>query len=311
VFSRANCIGCHKWHGNGGGGYGGDALSLRKTELTREQIIETVGCGRPGTGMPFFTRGAYDEVKCHGMSREDAAAQMPPEAGTFLRPKDIEAVADYVIAHIKGAGEPTYAECVAFFSSGSRVCDNLQDAEAGGCRRQPREEPVMDRPRLSGILAAGLLALQAVALANSPARTEDFSGNDLRDIRLGMAAAELEESGYAGFACAADPKHTLAGWTNWRDCPADASATRAIRFGYDPSISRDGTVVAGHPAILTLLIDDSGHVAGLQIETDPKARRRVSMSARRRSCWGSRQGRVTARTAGRAPKASRTQETSR
>jgi hypothetical protein len=40
-----------------------------------------------------------------------------------LRAKDIEAVADYVIAHIKGAGEPTYAECVAFFSSSSRVCD--------------------------------------------------------------------------------------------------------------------------------------------------------------------------------------------
>jgi mono/diheme cytochrome c family protein len=123
VFSRANCMGCHKWHGNGGGGYGGDALSLRKTELTRDQIIETVSCGRPGTGMPFFARGAYDEVKCHGMTREDAGAQTPPEAGTFLRPKDIEAVADYVIAHIKGAGEPTYAECVGFFSSTSRVCD--------------------------------------------------------------------------------------------------------------------------------------------------------------------------------------------
>ena len=123
VFSRANCMGCHKWHGNGGGGYGGDALSLRKTELTRDQIIETVGCGRPGTGMPFFMRGAYDEVKCHDMSRQDAGAQMPPEGGTFLRAKDIEAVADYVIAHIKGAGEPTYAECVAFFSSSSRVCD--------------------------------------------------------------------------------------------------------------------------------------------------------------------------------------------
>jgi mono/diheme cytochrome c family protein len=123
VFNKANCVGCHKWHGNGGGGYGGDALSLRKTELTRDQIIETVGCGRPGTGMPFFTRGAYDEVKCHGMNRQDAGAQMPPEAGTFLRPKDIELVADYVIAYIKGTGEPTYAECVAFFSSGSRVCD--------------------------------------------------------------------------------------------------------------------------------------------------------------------------------------------
>ena len=62
VFSKANCVGCHKWHGNGGGGYGGDALSLRRTELTRDQIIETVACGRPGTGMPFFSRGAYDEM---------------------------------------------------------------------------------------------------------------------------------------------------------------------------------------------------------------------------------------------------------
>jgi mono/diheme cytochrome c family protein len=123
VFSKANCMGCHKWHGNGGGGYGGDALSLRKTQLTREQIIETVSCGRPATGMPFFVRGAYDEVKCHGMTREEAGAQMPPEAATFLRPKDIEAVADYVLAHVKGAGEPTYAECVTFFSSTSRVCD--------------------------------------------------------------------------------------------------------------------------------------------------------------------------------------------
>ena len=125
---------------------------------------------------------------------------------------------------------------------------------------------------ISGILGAALLALQGIALANSPARTEEFSGNDLRDIRLGMAVAELPESGYVDFACAADPKHTLAGWTNWHDCAADANGMRAIRFGYDPSTSRDGTMVAGHPAILTLLIDDSAHVAGLQIETDPKAR---------------------------------------
>ena len=54
---------------------------------------------------------------------------------------------------------------------------------------------------------------------------------------------------------------------------------RAIRFGYDPLISRDGTMVAGHPAILTLLIDDSGRVAGLQIETDPKARLYVRKKA--------------------------------
>jgi mono/diheme cytochrome c family protein len=123
VFKRANCFGCHKWHGNGGGGYGGDALSLRKTELTREQIIETVTCGRPGTGMPFFVRGAYDTVKCHDMNRQEAAGNMPPEANTFLRPHDIEAVADYVIAHIEGKGEPNHKECVEFFGDASRVCD--------------------------------------------------------------------------------------------------------------------------------------------------------------------------------------------
>jgi len=85
--------------------------------------METVSCGRPGTGMPFFTRGAYDTVKCHGMNREEAGNQIPQEAGTFLRPNDIEAVADYVIANIKGKGEPNYAECVTFFGDTSRVCD--------------------------------------------------------------------------------------------------------------------------------------------------------------------------------------------
>jgi mono/diheme cytochrome c family protein len=129
IFKRANCFGCHKWHGNGGGGYGGDALSLRKTELTREEIIETVSCGRPGTGMPFFVRGSYDTIKCHDMNREDAGNQIPPEANVFLRPNDIEAVADYVIAHIKGKGEPNFTECVAFFGDSSRVCDVYKKAD--------------------------------------------------------------------------------------------------------------------------------------------------------------------------------------
>jgi mono/diheme cytochrome c family protein len=132
VFKRANCFGCHKWHGNGGGGYGGDALSLRKTELTREQIIETVQCGRPGTGMPFFTRGAYDSVKCYGMIRQDVGDPMPPEANTFLRPSDIEAVADYVIAHVKSKGEPTHSECTDFFGTTSHVCDIYKAQQPAG-----------------------------------------------------------------------------------------------------------------------------------------------------------------------------------
>ena len=129
VFKRANCVGCHKWHGNGGGGYGGDALSLRKTDLTKDQIMETVQCGRPGTGMPFFERGAYDSEKCYGMDRKQVGAQIPPEANVFLRPEDVSAVADYVIGHIKGRGEPTYSECTDFFGTTSHVCDIYKNAQ--------------------------------------------------------------------------------------------------------------------------------------------------------------------------------------
>jgi Cytochrome c len=123
IFKRANCFGCHKWHGDGGGGYGGAALSLRKTELTRDQIMETVACGRPGTGMPYFARGAYDSSKCYEMSPRDVSDQIPPEGGAYLRGPEIEAVANYVVDNIKGRGEPNYDECTNFFGKASRVCD--------------------------------------------------------------------------------------------------------------------------------------------------------------------------------------------
>ncbi len=131
VYQKANCIGCHKWHGGGGGGYGGDALSLRATSLDRDQIIETIACGRPGTGMPYFRRGAYDDGShpCYGMSRQDAGKDIPVEAGTFLRPNEIAAVTGYVLADIKGKGDPSYADCAAFFGDGARVCNVYKTAQ--------------------------------------------------------------------------------------------------------------------------------------------------------------------------------------
>jgi cytochrome c553 len=128
IYKRANCFGCHKWHGDGGGGYGGAALSLRATELTRDQIIETVACGRPGTAMPYFARGAYDSTKCYEMSRQDVGDQIPPEGGVLLRGPEIEAVANYVMDNVKGRGDPTYEECTNFFGKVSRVCDAYKTA---------------------------------------------------------------------------------------------------------------------------------------------------------------------------------------
>ena len=141
VFQRANCVGCHKWHGAGGGGYGGDALSLRATQLDRDQIIETVTCGRPGTGMPYFQRGAYDGEAhpCYGMGRQELGKDVPVEATTFLRPNEISAVADYVVAELKGKGEPNYAECLAFFGEGSRVCNVYKAAPAANAAQPGKQ----------------------------------------------------------------------------------------------------------------------------------------------------------------------------
>src|SRR5579884_2388085 len=45
--SKAVCQYCHKWDASGDQGYGGNALSLRATQLTPEQMTEVVKCGRP------------------------------------------------------------------------------------------------------------------------------------------------------------------------------------------------------------------------------------------------------------------------
>jgi len=118
------------------------------------------------------------------------------------------------------------------------------------------------------VMVAGGVLLTAL----QQAAAQDLSSNDLRDLRIGIAVADLPSVGYADFSCAADADRKPSGWSDWRNCPAGADELRALRFGYDPATSRNGTVVAGHPAVLTALIDNAGTVAGLKIETDPKAR---------------------------------------
>lgn len=124
IYEKANCVGCHKWHGDGGGGYGGAALSLRATQLTRDQIVEVVHCGRPGTGMPHFDRDAYKDYQCYsGVTAQDLGKELPPDPATFLRPREIETVVDYVLEHIKGKGPTSYQDCVDFFGEGARACE--------------------------------------------------------------------------------------------------------------------------------------------------------------------------------------------
>jgi len=49
-----NCVLCHKYDGRGGPSEGGYGADLRKTTLTREQVIFIITYGRQAKGMPPF-----------------------------------------------------------------------------------------------------------------------------------------------------------------------------------------------------------------------------------------------------------------
>jgi hypothetical protein len=104
--------------------------------------------------------------------------------------------------------------------------------------------------------------------------------NDLRDLRVGMSVLEIESGEYLDLRCGASPDQKLDGWSQFRHCPVDPAGLRAVSFRFDESRNPlaavndkyEGTKLAGHPVLLTLVIDDRGNVDRLRIDTDPKAR---------------------------------------
>ncbi|AWB20041.1 hypothetical protein DA075_03070 [Methylobacterium currus] len=119
-------------------------------------------------------------------------------------------------------------------------------------------------PRRPRTELAALVAL----LCAGPALAAGPEIADLRDLRVGMPVSEISPKGYGDLACREGPARTLAGWSDWRACPADATGKRAIGFAYADGTTRNGTRVAGHPARLTLLVGEEARVDGLVIETD-------------------------------------------
>ena len=124
--TKARCQFCHKWDGTGDQGYGGNALSLRKTELTREQLTEVVKCGRLGSPMPYHDKFAYTDKRCFGVTREQAGGDIPPDPNQFLQASEINAVVAFVFAKMVGRGEATYDECVDFWGKDTQQCQPLK-----------------------------------------------------------------------------------------------------------------------------------------------------------------------------------------
>ena len=102
---KADCQFCHGIDGDGRGDprSPGRAANLHETRLDREQLIEVIACGRPGTEMPHFDKYAYEDTNCYGLGRKDLGTDAPryPHSTPLTR-REIEAVADYIIATFVG-----------------------------------------------------------------------------------------------------------------------------------------------------------------------------------------------------------------
>jgi mono/diheme cytochrome c family protein len=123
---KANCQTCHGWAGDGRkmDSQMPDGKNLRETELTRDNVVTTIRCGRPGTGMPAFDRLAYSDGRCYGLKAADLRARDltltdPPAT---LAPREIELLADFLFAKVIGQGPMTHAKCIAYWGSEVEAC---------------------------------------------------------------------------------------------------------------------------------------------------------------------------------------------
>ncbi len=102
---KADCQFCHGINGDGRGDprSPGRAANLHETHLDRDQLIEVIACGRPGTEMPHFDKYAYEDTDCYGLKGKNLGndAARDPDS-TSLTKREIEAVADYILAKFVG-----------------------------------------------------------------------------------------------------------------------------------------------------------------------------------------------------------------
>jgi mono/diheme cytochrome c family protein len=126
-LEKAECSFCHGWPGDGSGHpqSPGRAANLRQSKLDRDSLIMVISCGIPGTAMPHFDEQAYTDKRCYGMTEAELGSRMPTlPPSTTLQKREIEIVADYLLAKIIGRGEITREECIENFGDHARSCDD-------------------------------------------------------------------------------------------------------------------------------------------------------------------------------------------
>jgi mono/diheme cytochrome c family protein len=123
---KASCQSCHGWAGDGRkmDNQMPDGANLRESTLDRQNLVMTIKCGRPGTGMPAFDKFAYSDGRCYGLKQADlrASGSHMPDPPATLQPREIDTIVDFLVAKVVKQGAMDRAKCIEFWGSEVEAC---------------------------------------------------------------------------------------------------------------------------------------------------------------------------------------------
>jgi mono/diheme cytochrome c family protein len=126
AWADGACSICHNSIGQGGvTGEAPKGPDLWRTRLTRDQIKETIACGRENTGMPYHVVGAYEKRACYG--KPLGAVPNNVDNGAEFTEEQIETLVAFLWDNVVGKGPITKAKCALFFGNNlsNPVCGSL------------------------------------------------------------------------------------------------------------------------------------------------------------------------------------------
>jgi mono/diheme cytochrome c family protein len=123
---KANCQACHGWAADGrkADNQMPDAPNLRETKLGRPGLVLTIKCGRLNSSMPAFDKFAYTDGRCYGKTQADLKTYPTrmPDPPSVLQPREIELIADFLMAKVAGKGPMDHAKCVDYWGADVEAC---------------------------------------------------------------------------------------------------------------------------------------------------------------------------------------------
>ena len=125
-LQKGDCQSCHGWAADGRkmDSQMPDGSNLRETRLNRDRLVQTIKCGRPGTGMPAFDKFAYTDGRC-GLKAADLKTPMTDPPATF-QPREIDLVVAFLMEKVVGKGPMDRAKCVAYWGSDVDACKDFK-----------------------------------------------------------------------------------------------------------------------------------------------------------------------------------------